>query len=435
MDGEARAEAVLLAAPWLLLNLSCEMIFILHSRLDSNSADVRKSQRIVDDLVQTLVEPCNFSETLRPHALSSLAAAKASFSRLAHCSIARLEKGSMSKLFSLMVMSVKTMLMMCRNPQQMVEILPTRLGVLESMASPSLVPALLLCKEKATELFKSLAQLQLQSVRQELCLILQGLTTKVTPLISTGLQNLGGFISVRGEGAALPDQFCAGTVRYFAGKKVTVAQAGKAAHQEGPDPRWPVELGGDLYGSTHPRGGLAKIIQLEADQERIWCRSLGGAELVVSFQDVKDLEDLKKQIAAHFGVKPRSLVLLKEGAQLRQFHCTDLKGLLSGEGNAPQAIPDRPALPWLVRETTKELEAALPAFEVPPEAPATAPAAADAAAATADAAPAANAADAAPAANAAPEAPPEAPEAPPDAPEATAPPKAAAKRSAICSLL
>ncbi|CAJ1396439.1 unnamed protein product [Effrenium voratum] len=406
MDGEARAEAVLLAAPWLLLNLSCEMIFILHSRLDSNSADVRKSQRIVDDLVQTLVEPCNFSETLRPHALSSLAAAKASFSRLAHCSIARLEKGSMSKLFSLMVMSVKTMLMMCRNPQQMVEILPTRLGVLESMASPSLVPALLLCKEKATELFKSLAQLQLQSVRQELCLILQGLTTKVTPLISTGLQNLGGFISVRGEGAALPDQFCAGTVRYFAGKKVTVAQ-----------------------------GGLAKIIQLEADQERIWCRSLGGAELVVSFQDVKDLEDLKKQIAAHFGVKPRSLVLLKEGAQLRQFHCTDLKGLLSGEGNAPQAIPDRPALPWLVRETTKELEAALPAFEVPPEAPATAPAAADAAAATADAAPAANAADAAPAANAAPEAPPEAPEAPPDAPEATAPPKAAAKRSAICSLL
>ncbi|CAJ1396441.1 unnamed protein product [Effrenium voratum] len=225
MDGEARAEAVLLAAPWLLLNLSCEMIFILHSRLDSNSADVRKSQRIVDDLVQTLVEPCNFSETLRPHALSSLAAAKASFSRLAHCSIARLEKGSMSKLFSLMVMSVKTMLMMCRNPQQMVEILPTRLGVLESMASPSLVPALLLCKEKATELFKSLAQLQLQSVRQELCLILQGLTTKVTPLISTGLQNLGGFISVRGEGAALPDQFCAGTVRYFAGKKVTVAQA------------------------------------------------------------------------------------------------------------------------------------------------------------------------------------------------------------------
>ena len=37
-------------------------------------------------------------------------------------------------------------------------------------------------------------------------------------------------------------------------------EAGKAAHQEGPDPRWPVELGGDLYGSTHPRDARPLLV-------------------------------------------------------------------------------------------------------------------------------------------------------------------------------
>lgn len=81
----------LLGMPWVVVNLGCEMLYILEQRLVAQGIADDKKARVLADIAATMFDPTFLQQRLFvPQDMYSVASTRAVFDRIAHASIMRL---------------------------------------------------------------------------------------------------------------------------------------------------------------------------------------------------------------------------------------------------------------------------------------------------------------------------------------------------------
>jgi hypothetical protein len=125
-------EACMSALPFLIINLSGEMMYIIDQRLRAQLIITAKADRVKEDLTLKLVDD-TFLETLfTPQKLYTVEACKKLFQDLTLSSIMKLSATSMEKLMDLMLMGVKMQTLCIKYPE---ELLHVTINHIESMIS------------------------------------------------------------------------------------------------------------------------------------------------------------------------------------------------------------------------------------------------------------------------------------------------------------
>lgn len=315
----------MMAWPFLVLAMGCQMTMILYKRLVEHKAIFETKQLTVDDIVEALVQHSLVEGLLQATPAKPLKSLKSSFDRLARSSKAALNDASAEKLFQLNVMVLKAMILCCGRPQQLVEMLQKQLSELKTITSlPGLISVISKLKTHVDEVFGPLPLVELHALRRQLCLILQDMKIRVSVLLAHRTQSNTGDISVSLNGSEFPNgRQDIGLLHFPTGS--TKNCGGVSPCQPVPDKRWPAVLGAymwDIWTSgackakseQRPR----KILILEVSDEHFICRTLGGEEIVLSTLEIQKLSTLKTRLAQDLQVEENSLVLLRgDGTQLR----------------------------------------------------------------------------------------------------------------------
>ena len=90
--------------PFVIINLGGEMIYILDQRLRAQEIGNERSQKVLQDVVKTMLSKKFVEELFRFQEMTS---ARQIFEKLAHSFIMKLDATSMNKLFDLMLMGMK----------------------------------------------------------------------------------------------------------------------------------------------------------------------------------------------------------------------------------------------------------------------------------------------------------------------------------------
>jgi hypothetical protein len=81
------------AMPCVVVNLGCEMLYILDQRLKAQEVPSNKGCKVLEDVVKTMFDPGFFNDKLVvPQELYSVGSTRKVFDRLAHSSIMRLSE-------------------------------------------------------------------------------------------------------------------------------------------------------------------------------------------------------------------------------------------------------------------------------------------------------------------------------------------------------
>lgn len=83
----------LLGMPWGMVNLGCEMVYILHQRLNAQGIPPDKGIKVLQDIIGTLLEPGFLADKLFvAQDMYSLASTRKVFDKIAHSSIMKLSE-------------------------------------------------------------------------------------------------------------------------------------------------------------------------------------------------------------------------------------------------------------------------------------------------------------------------------------------------------
>jgi hypothetical protein len=83
----------LLAMPWVVINMGCEMVYILDQRLKAQSVSASKSSKVLLDVVTAMLNKNFIDEKLFvPQQMYTMSSIRNIFDRLAHSSIMRLSE-------------------------------------------------------------------------------------------------------------------------------------------------------------------------------------------------------------------------------------------------------------------------------------------------------------------------------------------------------
>ncbi len=94
----SRINMSLLGMPWVVVNLGCEMVYILEQRLQAQGIAPEKSVKVVQDILRTMFDRSFMTDKLFvPQEMYSLASTRKIFDRLANSSIMRLSESRLVK--------------------------------------------------------------------------------------------------------------------------------------------------------------------------------------------------------------------------------------------------------------------------------------------------------------------------------------------------
>ncbi|KAG5192071.1 organic solute transport protein 1-domain-containing protein [Tribonema minus] len=202
------APGSLLAMPMLVLNMGCEMLYILNQRLLAQNVPEDKSNRVLADVTRTMF-------------------ATEVFKKLAHSSIMCLNDNSMDKLYDLITMGFKFQVIQVNQPHQLMQVL---LNHLESIRR-------ILCASDATSEALLVATISLCistygafdsgewfELRQKLLLFFEGRKTKVSLFLQHEVQRNDGVIVLNPRGNVPKGGQIPGTITFYEGSNVAHAR-------------------------------------------------------------------------------------------------------------------------------------------------------------------------------------------------------------------
>jgi hypothetical protein len=138
------------------------------------------------------------------------------FSTLAHSSIMRLNKTSMDKLYDLMTMGVKQQVLMCRCPEEMLDVTRNHLRMIKGIAADDDTSALVDAFEaKMDEAYGALPLWELWELRLTICRFFQDRRVKVSIFLQDLQQNLDGTLVIDVTGPTAPGVRVPGSVHYL----------------------------------------------------------------------------------------------------------------------------------------------------------------------------------------------------------------------------
>ncbi|KAG1676076.1 hypothetical protein FOA52_014941 [Chlamydomonas sp. UWO 241] len=244
------------AMPLVLVNLGCQMMYILDQRLKAQEIALDKACRVLQDVVYTMLDPSFIEKMFLPQDLYSLTSTRKIFERLVHSSIMRLSESSMDKLFDLMVMGVKYQLHCASRLEQIMEVTNLHLDTLKSMLCVLSDAGINKLIEDARTRMKQVSMKQVSMSMGQLHLLRQTLQryfldkrVKVSLFLLEGIQSSSGRLIL-----SSPNGPNVGCVTYFDGSgAVTGSERVKMKSQEVAAIEFfvhPEPLGTNLYDKT-----------------------------------------------------------------------------------------------------------------------------------------------------------------------------------------
>ncbi|XP_050348170.1 protein OSCP1 [Nymphalis io] len=103
------------ATPFIVINLGCEMIYVIDQRLKAQKIPLDKSERVITDIVSVLLHPKLLDELFIPQPAATHGVIKQLLQDISATSIMKLDDYSMSKLWDLMTMIFKWQLSVATN--------------------------------------------------------------------------------------------------------------------------------------------------------------------------------------------------------------------------------------------------------------------------------------------------------------------------------
>ncbi|XP_068618046.1 protein OSCP1 [Battus philenor] len=103
------------ATPFIVLNLGCEMIYVIDQRLKSQNIPEDKSEKVLTDIVTVLLHPKLQQELFIPQPVATHSVVKQLLQDISATSIMKLDEYSMNKLWDLMTMIVKWQISVAKN--------------------------------------------------------------------------------------------------------------------------------------------------------------------------------------------------------------------------------------------------------------------------------------------------------------------------------
>ncbi|CAM9748051.1 unnamed protein product, partial [Heterosigma akashiwo] len=119
--------------PLLVINMGGEMVYILQQRLNAQNVPDEKASKVLQDVVRTMYSPGFLDELFKPQKIYSNQNTKQIFDKLAHSSIMKLNQSSMEKLYDLMTMGFKYQILLCSQPEQLLQVTLTHLETLKQL--------------------------------------------------------------------------------------------------------------------------------------------------------------------------------------------------------------------------------------------------------------------------------------------------------------
>ena len=190
------SEAYLMAMPIIIYNLGGEMIYVLCSRLKAQEIPKDKSVKVIHDVVSHLFDKKFIAGINKHKIVAKHQDVRQMFEKLAHSSIMRLNSTSMSKLFELMLMSLKLQILRTRYPEEMFKITLNHLESIRTILTdqdPSgnkdLINDLNECISNFNKDYSQLTPYDYVILKQTLLRFLQGKNVKVSIFIQDNLQS------------------------------------------------------------------------------------------------------------------------------------------------------------------------------------------------------------------------------------------------------
>lgn len=189
-----------LAMPLVIVNLGCEMVYILEQRLKAQNIPADKSCKVLQDVIATMFERAFVNDKLfAPQEVYSVNNTRKIFNNLAHSSIMRLSESSMDKLFDLMMMGFKYQLLCSTKLEEMLQITKLHLSTVKSIMSPmpdssAAVDLITNVEENSNRVYGQLPIGQLHLLRHTLLRFLQDKRVKVSLFLQEGIQTSTGRI-------------------------------------------------------------------------------------------------------------------------------------------------------------------------------------------------------------------------------------------------
>lgn len=188
--------------PLLIYNLGCEMIYVLSSRLKAQNIGEDKQKRVIIDVANSLFDKKFMSQIQKRQEIARHISVKQLFEKMAHSSIMKLNSSSMSKLFDLILMSVKRQLLRSRYPEEIYIItinhLNSILEMLNSMCDPIITKSTIQIIEDnrsfIEEKYSKMNCWDFNVMRQILLRFFQGKNVKVSIFMQDNSQNSNGVI-------------------------------------------------------------------------------------------------------------------------------------------------------------------------------------------------------------------------------------------------
>ncbi|KAJ6632881.1 Protein OSCP1 [Pseudolycoriella hygida] len=176
---------------FLVLNLGCEMLYVIDQRLKAQRITVEKSAQVLRDLTCVLLDPKFLAQFLHPHPDEHLLTPhqiRLLLSDIACCSLMRLDINSMDKLWDLMVMVFKWQLTISsKDPQSLVDITFRHMDGIGRLIPESRKTMLVDCgKRLMIEFWDEIPDKD--SVVQSVAQFLQPFNVKISILIRLGFQ-------------------------------------------------------------------------------------------------------------------------------------------------------------------------------------------------------------------------------------------------------
>ncbi|XP_047124495.1 protein OSCP1 isoform X1 [Hydra vulgaris] len=203
--------------PILFLNLGGEMVYILDQRLRAQNVSEEKSNKVLYDILNSMLNTKFMEELFKPQDAYSRKAMRTVFDRVAHTSIMRLNSASMDKLYDLMTMAFKYQITLCKYPFEVLMITLNHLDAIRNFAKGSKETLELVDNvyKLLIENYSNMSFGQLQIMRQTLMLFLQDLNIKVSIFLKEKSQLTNGRFILPCGGQLPWGTDVPGTIRLF----------------------------------------------------------------------------------------------------------------------------------------------------------------------------------------------------------------------------
>ncbi|XP_017069460.1 protein OSCP1 [Drosophila eugracilis] len=183
---------------FILVNLGCEMLYVIDQRLKAQQIAQDKSIQVIHDVTTVLLEPKFINSLLEgsKHNNAQLLTAdhcKFMLNDIATCSLMRLDEQSMSKLWNLMTMVYKWQLFVSRHRHHLLEITFRHLDAVNRLYADAKINMLIdFTKNTLLDFWNASGEEAQLSIYQTNRAWLQCFNTKISLLIRLGFQAMDG---------------------------------------------------------------------------------------------------------------------------------------------------------------------------------------------------------------------------------------------------